>query len=82
MRNSVPYLLIKDGKKYMEATPYQIADSDSVVAYFNSHEGKTELIEHSSGAQFLRFTFEPFPTSIINELKNRDGTNNPQLRVA
>ena len=82
MRNGVPYLLIKDGKKYMEATPYQIANSDSVVAYFNSHEGKTELIENESGEKFLRFTFEPFPTSIVNELKNRDGKNNPQLRVA
>lgn len=82
MRNGVPYLLIKDGKKYMEATPYQIADSNSVVAYLNSHEGKTELIENDNGEQFLRFTFEPFPTSIINELKNRDGKNNPQLKVA
>ena len=81
MRNGVPYFLIKDGKKYMEATPYQIADMDSVAAYFNLHEGKTELIENDNGEKFLRFTFEPFPTSIINELKDRKGKNNPQLRV-
>lgn len=82
MRNGVPYLLIKDGKKYREATPYQIADMDSVIKYLNSHEGKTELIENDNGEQFLRFTFEPFPTSIVNELKNRNGKNNPQLRIA
>lgn len=65
----------------MEATPYQIAEDEEVEAYFNSHEGKTELIENDNGEQFLRFTFEPFPTSIINELKDRKGKNNPQLRV-
>ena len=81
MRNGVPYLLIKDGKKYMEATPIKVAEEDKIREYLTTHEGRTDIYVNENNEYFFRFTFEPFPSSIINEMKVR-GKNTPQLRLA